>query len=71
MVTVPVAIAFSTPVDDPIDATDVLPLLHVPPEVASVNVRLPPVHSVEAPDIDTGIAFTVTVFVTLQPADIP
>ena len=57
------------PDDDPIVATAVLLLLHVPPGVAFVNVVDDPAQSELRPDMpDSG--FTVTVIVVTQPPGI-
>jgi hypothetical protein len=54
-----------TPLNDPIVATDVVAELHVPPNVASLNVVEEPAHSELRPDIaDNG--FTVTGVVIKQ-----
>ena len=44
-------------------------LVHVPPLVAFDNVVFEPTHTALAPDIAPGVAFTVTILVTLQPLD--
>jgi hypothetical protein len=65
MVAVPVATPVTTPVPEPTVATDVLLLLHVPPEVASLNVLVePPAHTLAVPDIgDIGLFLMIdTVF---------
>jgi hypothetical protein len=45
------------------DATSVLLLLHIPPEVELVNVVVTPVQTEDDPDIEEGNAFTVIVAV--------
>ena len=47
--------------DVPIVATLVLLLLHVPPLVTSLNVWLDPAQVFNAPKIDEGNGFTVTI----------
>ena len=57
--------------DDPDPDTVASPVpLQVPPAVASVNITVVPAHSAVRPSIDVGLAFTVTVVVTEQPADV-
>lgn len=53
----------------PTVAIDVLPLLHVPPEVALNKLTVLPTHTLIAPDgvIAPGSAFTVTIAVAKQP----
>lgn len=66
----------ATPDDTPSKLPDVAPMLatvvgitlHVPPPVMSVSVITDPMHTLVAPDIVAGTAFTVIVLVTLQPA---
>ncbi len=67
IVDVPVDMAVSMPVEEPIVATEVVPLLHVPPGVMLLNVTTPPVQIVPDPSIDVGEGITVTVVLTLQP----
>jgi hypothetical protein len=47
-------------------ATDVLPLLHVPPVKASLNVMLVPEHNAALP-VMAGSPYTVTTCVAIQP----
>ena len=48
-------------------ATLVVPVDHAPPEVASVNVTLPPTHTVaDAGEMAAGPALTVMTFVAVQ-----
>lgn len=42
------------------DATEVLPELQEPPEVASVHVIDDPTHTAAGPPMAAGIGFTVT-----------
>ena len=58
----------TTPVE-PMVASEVLLLLHVPPAVALLSVTDAPVHNPAVPFIAVGIAFTVAVVVTEQPVD--
>jgi hypothetical protein len=55
------------PLDEPIFATLVLPLTHVPPLVTQLNVVVPLAHIVVVPVIKDGNGFTVTIAVTKQP----
>ena len=55
------------PVLAPTVATDVVPLVQVPPVVPSVKVMVVPAQKAAAPDIADGKALTVTVPVALQP----
>ena len=57
----------TTPVPDTTVATEGLLLLHVPPLVPSVKVVVAGVQIFEAPLIDAGAAFTVTVAEVVQP----
>ena len=66
MAAVPAVIPVTTPVDEMV-AADRLPLIHVTPGVASVSVIIDPAHTLPAPVIAAGVAFTVTVAVTVQP----
>ena len=55
----------STPVSDPIVATEVPLVLHVPPGVASVSERVEPTATIEPPVIGLAAAFTVKVIVAI------
>ena len=66
MVDVPVIIALTTPVEDPMVATDVLLLAHVPPP-ASMRVVVLPGHTAAVPLIAAGKGNTVATVVTAQP----
>jgi hypothetical protein len=55
------------PVVEPIVATAVLELLHVPPLTLSLSVMDEPTHKVLLPVIVAGVAFTVTVLYVPQP----
>jgi hypothetical protein len=52
----------TTPVPDPTVATDVVPLVHVPPMDMSVKVVVEPAQIVDSPVTALGTALTVTVF---------
>ena len=54
MMEVPIEAPETTPVVDPMVATDVVPLVHVPPGVASDNDVVPPTHVENEPVIDAG-----------------
>jgi hypothetical protein len=62
---VPVPVTLPVPV---IVAFPVVPLLHVPPVVASFNRDEVPGHNASVPVIGGGKALTVTVVVIEQPA---
>lgn len=51
----------------PMRATEVLPLIQVPPMVMSVRVAVEPSHITGVPDIAAGTAFTVMTVVVRQP----
>lgn len=67
MVVVPVVIPVTMPVVAPTVAIAGLALVHAPPGVVVVSVVVLPIHTVPAPPIGEGIAFTVTIAVTVQP----
>jgi hypothetical protein len=67
IVGVPAATPVTVPVVDPIVASAVLLLVHVPPVVASLNVSVAPGQIAPAPVIDAGVPFTEKDCVTLQP----
>jgi hypothetical protein len=48
-------------------ATEVLPLVHIPPPTASLKARAVPVQTTGEPDIAEGVMLTVTGVVTEQP----
>ena len=64
----PTATPVTIPLEEPTVAIPVLPLLHVPPVVASLNVVVAPVQADAAPVMDEGNALTDTSVVVLQPA---
>ena len=61
IVAVPVVMPFTTPDEEPMVATDGLPLLQVPPEVASLSMVVMPVQAYANPDIGEGSGLTVMV----------
>ena len=67
MVTTPAAIPFTTPVDVPTVATDVLLLVQVPPPVASNNGVVEPGQTVITPVMPAGVRLTVAVALIKQP----
>ena len=67
MVVVPAVTPVATPVDDPMIAMVVLPLIHIPPPAASVSAVVAPGHTCNVPPIADGPKFTVIVIITLQP----
>jgi hypothetical protein len=56
---VPAVTPVIAPVVEPMVATPVVPLIHVPPPVASVSVVVVARHIVVVPAIATGVGFTV------------
>jgi hypothetical protein len=54
------------PEDDPIVATVVVLLIHVPPVVASLSVLHSPAQTVVGPVIPTGTGFTVPILNVLH-----
>jgi hypothetical protein len=67
---VPAVSPVTIPEADPIDATEVVPLVQVPPVETSLRLLIPPpAHITAIPVIPAGIGFTVTTAVTyvLQP----
>ena len=57
----------TTPLDEPIVTMPVLPLVHVPPLVASLMVVVKPAHTTAVPVMDEGNGLTVTTIVEIQP----
>ncbi len=49
------------PDEDPITATLVVELVHVPPPNASLTVMVNPSQTVDGPEMDQGVGITVTV----------
>jgi hypothetical protein len=67
ILTVPAATPYRKPVDEPIVAMDVLPLVHVPPVTEFESVAVLPIHVVSVPVMGpTEIGLTVTGVVTIQ-----
>lgn len=66
MIDVPAAPVVTTPDDDPMTATLVLPLSQLPPP-ASVNVDTEPGQRLVTPEIEDGSGLTVNVVVVLHP----
>ena len=56
MFNVPAATPVTTPEVETTVARDVLPLIQVPPVVASLSVIVPPIHTVLLPVIAAGSA---------------
>ncbi len=56
---VPAETAATIPDELPTVATEVVPLVHVPPEVVLPNVALPPTQADNVPEIAAGNALTV------------
>lgn len=63
MVVVPAVVPDTMPLAEPTVATAVVPLIHVPPEVALESVVADPAHMLIVPVSGAGTAFTVTVCV--------
>jgi hypothetical protein len=67
MVDVPAATGLTVPVEEPIVATEEVPLIHVPPPVEQDKVTEDaPTHKDSVPVIALGLGFTVTVIVLKQ-----
>jgi hypothetical protein len=64
---VPTPTPVATPVDEPIVATEVLLLLHVPPGVPSVKVAVEPWHILYEPMMIDGVGLIVRIAVALHP----
>jgi hypothetical protein len=64
---VPITIPVTTPDVDPIVATPTLLLDHVPLPGVHESVEVKPGHIESAPEIDAGVASTVTVAVLTEP----
>ena len=69
MTDVPEERPLTTPVEMPIEATEVTVLFHVPPVAGSLNVVMLPWQTVAVPVIG-AIGFTVTVVAAMQPATV-
>ena len=61
MIVVPAEMPETIPVEEPIVAMVVLPLVHTPPVIASLKVTGLPAHVFSTPVIADGIGVTVTV----------
>ena len=66
IIAVPVATPVTIPVV-PVVATDVLPLDQLPPVVEILNGVVKPEQTTGVPEIDVGVAYTVTVVLVPQP----
>jgi hypothetical protein len=64
MFVIPAEIPVTTPDDEPTTATEVAPLSHDPPGVASVRVMVVPAQSELLPLMGAGTGYTVKVVVT-------
>jgi hypothetical protein len=69
MIAVPAVTPVTTPVNEPTVATAVLLLLQLPPGEDEVRVVVSPTHTLAAPLIVPGPAFTVTTVVAKQPVE--
>lgn len=67
MVVTPAPTPVTTPVDEPMVATEVLLLLQVPPGVTSARVMVEPAQTAEGPVIVAGNGLTVSTAVLIQP----
>lgn len=67
IVVTPVDTPVTIPLPDPIVATPVLLLDHVPPGEPSVSVKGNPVHAIGEPEMASGSGLTVTVIMAKQP----
>ena len=66
MIAPPAATPVTIPVE-PTVATELLLLLHVPPEVALVRATVPPAQTEAEPEIADGSALTVSAATRTQP----
>jgi hypothetical protein len=64
---VPELTPLTIPLPDPMVATDVLLLLHVPPDVVLVNDIVLPAQTLPAPEIEPGEGITVIAVKAIQP----
>lgn len=55
--------------EEPIVASAVFALAHVPPVAAFVKAIVPPAHTIESPVVEAGVAVTVTIAVATQPPE--
>ncbi len=67
IVVVPPVVALTKPLAGFTVATELVLLLHTPPDTASVSWLVKPAHMVVLPLIATGDVFTVTTVVVVQP----
>lgn len=67
MIAVPADTPVTIPVDEPMVAMAVLPLLQSPPPAPSLSVVVVPTHVCNIPVIVVGPEFTVTVVIAVQP----
>ena len=63
----PAVTPVTSPVDTPMVATGVVPLVQVPPMLRSLSRVVAPIHTDKVPVMFTGSGFTVTTLVTKQP----
>ena len=63
----PVVTVVTVPLVEPMVATPVVPLIHVPLGVVLVSVMLEPIHTEVGPPIKAGKGLTVTSAVVMQP----
>lgn len=64
------AMPVAMPVIESTTATAEVPLLHVPPVIASLNAVVEPTQTFKSPVIAAGVGLTVTVIVAKQPKPI-
>ena len=67
IVAVPADTPLTIPVSDPTVAVSILLLLHAPPGTTSVNIKLAPAQTTDAPVIGPGDKLTVIEVVVAQP----
>lgn len=67
MSAVPAATPVTMPDDGPTVATEILLLVHVPPNAELNNEIVCPTQTDDGPDIAGGLGFTVKVLVRTQP----
>jgi hypothetical protein len=70
MLAAPAATAVTTPVDGLTVATDVVPLVHVPPVGVELSEVVLPAHMVVVPVIADGAELTLTTVVLVHPEPI-
>ena len=69
IVELPADTPVNVPLVEPIVATAMLPLVHVPPKGVALNVVVDPAHTTAVPVIGPGVVFTVTSFVAKHPPE--